>query len=44
VKSPESLIARTPDQHRGKGIDAQTRHEVTAIDVRATTVTVRDRA
>ncbi len=42
VKAPESLIARTPEQHRAKGIDVRTRHEVTAIDVKASTVTVRD--
>ncbi|MBK6470973.1 MAG: FAD-dependent oxidoreductase [Betaproteobacteria bacterium] len=42
VKSPDSLIARTPEQHRAKGIDVRTRHEVTAIDVRASTVAVRD--
>lgn len=42
VDSPASLIARTPEQHRAKGIDVRTRHEVTAIDVRASTVTVRD--
>lgn len=42
VKSPDSLIARSPEQHRAKGIDVRTRHEVTAIDVSASTVTVRD--
>lgn len=42
VKSPDSLIARTPEQHRANGIDVRTRHEVTAIDVQAMTVTVRD--
>ena len=42
VKSPDSLIARTPEQHRAKGIDVRTRHEVTAINVGASTVTVRD--
>ena len=42
VKSPNSLIARSPEQHRAKGIDVRTRHEVTAIDVSASTVTVRD--
>jgi NADPH-dependent 2,4-dienoyl-CoA reductase/sulfur reductase-like enzyme len=43
VDSPASLVARTPEQHRSKGIDVRTRHEVTAIDVRASAVTVRDR-
>jgi NADPH-dependent 2,4-dienoyl-CoA reductase/sulfur reductase-like enzyme len=42
VTSPDSLIARTPEQHRAKGIDVRTHHEVTAIDVKAFTVTVRD--
>ena len=42
VTSPDSLVARTPEQHRAKGIDVRTRHEVTAIDVKASTVTVRD--
>lgn len=42
VASPAGLVARTPAQHRAKGIDVRIRHEVTAIDVRASTVTVRD--
>jgi len=42
VASPDSLIARTPEQHRAKGIDVRIHHEVTAIDVRASSVTVRD--
>ena len=42
VDSPDSLIARTPEQHRAKGIDVRTRHEVTAIDATAFTVSVRD--
>lgn len=42
VKSPDSLVARTPEQHRAKGIDVRTRHEVTAIDVKASAVTVHD--
>lgn len=42
VKSPGSLVVRTPAQHRAKGIDVRTRHEVTTIDVAASTVTVRD--
>jgi NADPH-dependent 2,4-dienoyl-CoA reductase/sulfur reductase-like enzyme len=31
VKSPDSLVARTPEQHRAKGIDVWTRHEVTSL-------------
>jgi NADPH-dependent 2,4-dienoyl-CoA reductase/sulfur reductase-like enzyme len=42
VASPDSLIARTPEQHRAKGIDVRIHHEVTAIDVKASSVTVRD--
>jgi NADPH-dependent 2,4-dienoyl-CoA reductase/sulfur reductase-like enzyme len=42
VKTPQDLIARSPEQHRAKGIDVKVRHEVTAIDVEAATVTVRD--
>jgi len=42
VKSPDSLIARTPEQHRARGIDVRTRHEVTAIDAVASSVTVRN--
>ncbi len=42
VKSADSLVARTPEQHRAKGIDVRTRHEVIAIDAKASTVSVRD--
>lgn len=42
VTSPDSLVARTPEQHRARGIDVRTRHEVTAIDVGASNVSVRD--
>ena len=42
VKTPGRLVARTPQQHRAKGIDVRTHHEVTAIDTKAFTVTVRD--
>ncbi len=42
VTSPDSLIARTPQQHRAKGIHVRIRHDVIAIDVAAYTVTVRD--
>jgi NADPH-dependent 2,4-dienoyl-CoA reductase/sulfur reductase-like enzyme len=39
---PDGLVARTPEQFRSSGIDVRTRHEVTAIDADARTVTVRD--
>lgn len=42
VTSPDSLVARTPEQHRAKGIDVRIRREVTAIDPKAAAVTVRD--
>jgi NADPH-dependent 2,4-dienoyl-CoA reductase/sulfur reductase-like enzyme len=41
VKSADSLVARSPEQHRTKGIDVRIRHEVIAIDTQARTVTVR---
>jgi NADPH-dependent 2,4-dienoyl-CoA reductase/sulfur reductase-like enzyme len=42
VESAEDLIARTPDEHRRRGIDLRMQHEVTAIDVEARRVTVHD--
>lgn len=42
VESPQQLVARTPQEHRAKGIDVRMRHEATAIDTQACTVTVRD--
>ena len=42
VEAPDELIARTPEEHRANGIDVRIRHEVTAIDTKARTVTVRD--
>jgi NADPH-dependent 2,4-dienoyl-CoA reductase/sulfur reductase-like enzyme len=42
VTEPQSLVARTPEQHRANGIDVRTRHEVIAIDTRASAVTVRN--
>lgn len=42
VEAPDDLVARTPEEHRDKGIDVRIRHEVTAIDTKACTVTVRD--
>jgi NADPH-dependent 2,4-dienoyl-CoA reductase/sulfur reductase-like enzyme len=41
VETPDRLVARTPEEHRANGIDVRIRHEVTAIDTRASTVTVR---
>lgn len=42
VEDLESLIARSPDEHRRNGIDVQMRAEVVAIDLDARAVTVRD--
>ena len=42
VADAGSLVARSPDEHRRNGIDVQMRTEVTAIDRKARTVTVRD--
>ncbi len=38
----EQLVARSPEQHREKGLDLRTRHEATAIDTAARTVDVHD--
>ncbi|GAA4409582.1 FAD-dependent oxidoreductase [Quisquiliibacterium transsilvanicum] len=42
VEGPERLVARSPEEHRARGIDVRIRHEVLAIDPKARTVTVRD--
>jgi len=42
VPHSSSLIARSPDEHRRRGIDVHLGHEVTAIDTQAGSVTVRD--
>jgi NADPH-dependent 2,4-dienoyl-CoA reductase/sulfur reductase-like enzyme len=42
VHDAEDLIARTPEEHRRKGVDVHLRHEVIAIDTAARKVTVRD--
>jgi NADPH-dependent 2,4-dienoyl-CoA reductase/sulfur reductase-like enzyme len=38
----DELIARSPEEHRRRGIDVRTRHDVVAIDTAARTLTVRD--
>jgi NADPH-dependent 2,4-dienoyl-CoA reductase/sulfur reductase-like enzyme len=43
VEDADDLVARSPDQHRANGIDVRVRHEVTAIDLDARTLTVHDR-
>jgi NADPH-dependent 2,4-dienoyl-CoA reductase/sulfur reductase-like enzyme len=42
VPDSAGLIARSPEEHRRRGIDVHLRHEVTAIDPEARSVTVRD--
>jgi NADPH-dependent 2,4-dienoyl-CoA reductase/sulfur reductase-like enzyme len=42
VDSADALVARTPEEHRKRGIDLRMRHEVKAIDVDARRVTVND--
>lgn len=42
VESGDDLVARTPAEHRKRGIDLRMRHEATAIDVEARHVTVND--
>jgi len=43
VPDYQELIVRTPAQMAKQGVEVHVRHEVTAIDVAAHTVTVRDR-
>jgi NADPH-dependent 2,4-dienoyl-CoA reductase/sulfur reductase-like enzyme len=42
VAGPDALIARTPEEHRRRGLDVRLRHEAVAIDVALRMVTVRD--
>jgi NADPH-dependent 2,4-dienoyl-CoA reductase/sulfur reductase-like enzyme len=44
VTDVDSLVARSPEEHRRNGIDARTGHEVVAIDVNQQRVRVRRRA
>lgn len=44
VARASDLVARTPDEHRSRGIDARVLHEVQGIDVSERTVTVTDLA
>jgi NADPH-dependent 2,4-dienoyl-CoA reductase/sulfur reductase-like enzyme len=40
VEGPDALVARTPEQHRAKGIDVRTGTAATVVDAGARTVTV----
>ncbi|MFG2410039.1 FAD-dependent oxidoreductase [Streptomyces goshikiensis] len=42
VAGPDALIARTPDEHRARGIDLRTRTEVVELDVAGQRVRARD--
>lgn len=42
VHSADDLVARTPEEHRSRGVDLRMRHEAEAIDVDKRQVTVRD--
>jgi NADPH-dependent 2,4-dienoyl-CoA reductase/sulfur reductase-like enzyme len=43
IEEPDTLVARTPDQHRANGIDVRPQHEVVGIDLEQRTVSVVDR-
>jgi NADPH-dependent 2,4-dienoyl-CoA reductase/sulfur reductase-like enzyme len=42
VRDADTLIARTVEEHRERGIDVRTRHEVLGVDLASRTVRVRD--
>lgn len=42
VADAESLVARTPEEHRARGLDVRTAHEVVAIDVARHVLRVRN--
>ncbi|MFE3627577.1 FAD-dependent oxidoreductase [Streptomyces goshikiensis] len=42
VAGPDALIARTPEEHRARGIDLRTRTEVVELDVAGRRVRARD--
>ncbi|MFO7592294.1 MAG: FAD-dependent oxidoreductase [Acidimicrobiia bacterium] len=44
VHDAAELVARTPDEHRRRGLDVRTGHEVVAIDTEQSSVRVRDLA
>jgi NADPH-dependent 2,4-dienoyl-CoA reductase/sulfur reductase-like enzyme len=43
IDEPDDLVARSPSEHRAKGIDVRIRHEVLAIDLDRRELTVCDR-
>jgi NADPH-dependent 2,4-dienoyl-CoA reductase/sulfur reductase-like enzyme len=42
VPDPDDLIARTPEEHRRRGLDVRTHHEVLSIDLIDASVVARD--
>lgn len=44
VPAPEDLVARSPEEHRARGVDVRTHHEVVAVDLSARRLTVVDRS
>lgn len=44
ISDPEALVARSPEEHRARGIDVRTGHEVLSIDAEGRSVTVRELA
>jgi NADPH-dependent 2,4-dienoyl-CoA reductase/sulfur reductase-like enzyme len=44
IASPDDLVARSPEEHRRRGVDVRTEHEVVGIDLAARRVTVVDRS
>jgi NADPH-dependent 2,4-dienoyl-CoA reductase/sulfur reductase-like enzyme len=44
VEDPDALIARSPEEHRRRGIDVRTGHEAVAVDLERGAVRVRRRA
>ena len=44
VEGPDALVARTPEEHRRRGLDVRTRTEVVGIDLAARRVRARDLA
>lgn len=44
IGAPEDLVARSPEEHRARGVDVRTHHEVVAVDLDARRLTVLDRS
>jgi NADPH-dependent 2,4-dienoyl-CoA reductase/sulfur reductase-like enzyme len=44
IEDVQQLVARTPEEHRARGIDVRLHHEVVGIDIGDRTITVADRS